>query len=78
MYSGDSEGIWNHVIIENLDFYTSFAFEEVCLQYLRRKNRRNELQFYFTQIGRWWNKTDELDIMAMDNRKKIYRWRVQI
>lgn len=70
--SGDSEGIWNHVIMESLDYYTSYAFEEVCRQYLRRKNRQNELPFYFTQIGRWWNKTDELDIMAMDNRKKEF------
>ena len=27
------------------------------------------MPFYFTKIGRWWNKTDEIDIMAVDYRQ---------
>lgn len=27
------------------------------------------LEFHFTKIGRWWNKTDEIDIMAVDQKR---------
>ena len=37
------------------------------------------LPFHFTKIGRWWNKTDEIDIMAGGSEKgKLFAWRVQI
>ncbi|MBQ6787235.1 MAG: ATP-binding protein [Lachnospiraceae bacterium] len=62
--SGDTDGIWEYVIKEKIDDYISYIFENICIQYLRAKNRKNELSFHFSQIGRWWNKTDEIDIMA--------------
>ena len=62
--SGDVEGIWDYAIADKMDFFVSYAYEDVCRQYLRCKNRKNELPFHFTKIGRWWNKTDEIDIMA--------------
>ena len=67
--SGDAEGIWHYVVKPELDRYASYVFEDVCRQYLRRQNRKNALPFHFTNIGRWWNKTDELDIMATDREK---------
>ena len=36
---------------------------------MSKQNRKHDLPFYFTKIGRWWNKTDEIDIMAVDYRK---------
>lgn len=47
-------------------------FDDVCIEYLRRQNREEKLPFHFTQIGRWWTKTDELDVMALDHTKKNY------
>ena len=70
--SGDVKGICKYVVEPELDNYTSFIFEDVCKEYLRIKNRKEELPFYFTKIGRWWNKTDELDIVATDHFKKNY------
>jgi AAA+ ATPase superfamily predicted ATPase len=67
--AGDAEGIWHYVVRPELDRYTSYLFEEVCRQYLRKQNRKNALPFRFTQIGRWWDKTGELDIMATDLRR---------
>lgn len=69
---GDAEGIFRHVVKPELDNYTSYIFEDVCKSFLRQKNRNEELPFYFSKIGRWWNKTDELDIMAVDRLKKNY------
>lgn len=70
--AGDAEGIWRYVVEPELDRYTSYVFEDVCRQYLRRENRKNALPFRFTKIGRWWNKTDELDVMATDQRKENF------
>ena len=67
--AGDAEGIWHYVVRPELDRYTSYLFEEVCRQYLRKQNRKNALPFRFTQIGRWWDKAGELDIMATDLRR---------
>ena len=39
---------------------------------MQRKNRKELLPFHFTQIGRWWNKTDELNILAVDTKRKHY------
>ncbi len=63
---GDAEGIWEYVIKLDLEHYVSYIFEEICIQYLRKRNRKNLLPFRFTKIGRWWNKTEELDVFALD------------
>jgi AAA+ ATPase superfamily predicted ATPase len=64
--AGDMDGIYTHVVKNSLDQFTSGIFELICREYLRRQNRQGKLPFRFTKIGRWWNKTDELDIMATD------------
>lgn len=70
--AGDAQGIWRYAVEPELANYTSFVFEDVCRQYLQRQNRKELLPFHFTQIGRWWNKTDELDILAVDTKRKHY------
>lgn len=70
--TGDAAGVWQYIVEPELDKYTSIVFEEVCRQYLRRENRRNALPFRFTQIGRWWNKNEELDILATDRAKQSF------
>lgn len=70
--AGDAAGILEFVIEPELDRYTSGVFEDVCCQYLRGKNRSNNLPFHFVKIGRWWNKTDEIDIMAVDRLHNSY------
>lgn len=70
--SGDVRGVYEQLVKPELENYTSYIFEDICKEYLRFKNRKNELPFYFSKIGRWWNKTDELDIMAVDYSKKNY------
>ena len=70
--AGDSEGVWNYIVKPELDHYTSHVFEEVCREYLREKNKTQQLPFRFVKIGRWWNKTEELDVMALDKERKQY------
>lgn len=70
--AGDADGIWRYVVEPGINQYTSHVFEDVCRQYLRKENRFNVLPFRFTKIGRWWNKTDELDVMATDQKKENF------
>lgn len=70
--SGDVNGVYEYLIKPELDYYTSYIFEDVCKEYLRLKNRNGDLPFHFSKIGRWWNKTDELDIVAVDHAKQNY------
>ena len=70
--AGDQEGVWSYIVKPELDNYVSYVFEEVCREYLRDQNKKQLLPFHFAKIGRWWNKTDELDVMAIDKEKKQY------
>lgn len=70
--AGDADGIWEYVVKGDLNNFTSRGFEKVCIEYLRKRNKESTLPFHFTKIGRWWNKNDEIDIMALShNRKEI-------
>src|SRR5659263_110482 len=69
---GDVDGIYEYAVQPTLEQYTSRIFEEVCIEYLRLLNRQNVLPFRFTKIGRWWNKNDELDVMATDRDKNNF------
>ncbi len=58
--------------------YVPVAFEEVCRQYLIRKNRAGELDESFGRIGRYWyddpkTKTNgEFDIVTEDSRGYVF------
>lgn len=67
--AGDVNSIYEYAIKPSLDTYTSYIFEDICREYLRRLNMHNKLPFRYTKIGRWWNKDTELDIMAVDKDK---------
>lgn len=63
------------------DFETNYAphaFEEVCRQFLVRKNRAGELPELFDEIGRYWyddpaNKTNgEFDVVTRDPRGYVF------
>lgn len=70
--AGDAEGIWRYVVEPELDRYISYVFEGICRQFLCRENQKNALPFHFTRVGRWWNKTDVLDVMAIDQKKEKF------
>ena len=63
---GDVETVYQRLIEPNIDHFVSQPFEDVCIEYMKYKNMRGELPFYFTQIGRWWNKNTEIDAIASD------------
>lgn len=50
-------------IVDSLDGYTSFVFEDICREL-------TNLKYPNSEIGRWWYKEDEIDIVALNEDKK--------
>ncbi|MCP5109068.1 MAG: DUF234 domain-containing protein, partial [bacterium] len=48
--------------------YQGFLFEEVCRQYLLRNVDRYEFQ----SIGRWWEREQEIDLVAIDEERSRF------
>lgn len=46
--------------------YLGHVFEDVCRQFLVRENK----EFSFTKIGRWWHRDMEIDIIALNEQTK--------
>ena len=82
---GDTEDIWNEIISDDLHNFSSKAFENVCIEYLRKMKSEGRLSFKFVNIGRWWGKitrtnekgkpyseAEEIDILAFDRNEKNY------
>ena len=66
---GDWENIYDSVVEPQLNEYACASFEDMCIDWLRVQNRNHRLPFIFTQIGRWWDKNTEIDIIAANEDK---------
>ncbi len=59
------------LIKETFDQHLSFAFEDICRQHCLELMREGRIRF--SSIGRWWQKNEEIDIVALDEEnKEIY------
>jgi AAA+ ATPase superfamily predicted ATPase len=59
------------VIKLTFDQHLSFVFEDVCKQYCLELMREGRIRF--SSIGRWWQKNEEIDLVAVDEEhKEIY------
>lgn len=59
------------LIKETFDRHLSFAYEDVCREHCLDLMREEKMRF--TSIGRWWQKNEEIDIVALDEEnKEIY------
>ena len=65
---GDVEGVWEHVIAPNINDLLSRPFEDVCRQWVRRRNIEGDLPFRYRVLGRWWQDANEIDIVALGDR----------
>lgn len=82
---GDSEEVYQSLILPNLHHFCGKSFENICIDYLYLLNSKKRLPFYFHHIGRWWGKVthkeengklsttnEEIDILASDNNQTEY------
>ena len=60
----DIDGVYNYEIAPSLNKYVSYSFEELCLQYINLLKYKDELPFRLKNVGRWWDKNTEIDIVG--------------
>ncbi len=65
------EGIFDvSEIRQSYNHYLGPVFEKVAKQFLIELNKAGKLPFKFTKIGRWWRKSEEIDLVALNERDK--------
>ncbi len=60
----------NNNIKLDLNRYIGKAFENIAKELLIRMNRDKRLPFTFSEIGQWWYKDQEIDLVAVDKKQK--------
>lgn len=63
---GDVDGVYEYVVKPALHEFASFAFEDVCREFVRMLQKKNELPFRYSKMGRWMGKTTVRDEKASD------------
>ena len=84
---GDVEGVYEYVVKSALHKFASIAFEDVCREFVRQKQKENALPFRYAKMGRWMGKTTvrdekapgglrvaetEIDLLCIDREAKQY------
>ncbi len=64
--SGDIDGVFQYDVSPQLNDFAATPFERICTDWMQEQNIRRQLPFRASSIGRWWNKTDEIDVVAAD------------
>ncbi|WP_461206636.1 ATP-binding protein [Clostridium sp. DL1XJH146] len=79
--------VYENKIKEEISNYLGEVFEDICIQFLKKKNKQLELPFVFEKIGRWWGnnpvkrRQEEIDILAIDKSNAIFgecKWRNEL
>lgn len=61
---GDVDGVYEYVVKPALHEFASFAFEDICREFVREMQKKNELPFRYAKMGRWFGKTTVRDEKA--------------
>lgn len=84
---GDADGVYEYVVKPALQEFASYAFEDICREFIREKQKKNELPFRYARMGRWSGKTTvrdtkapggsriaetEIDLLCVDGSEKEY------
>lgn len=70
MTQAEAVSEWHTSVEPFFSEFASEAFEEVCRQYLIRQRHAGQLPFRPTDLGRWWDKNAEIDIVAADHERR--------
>ena len=65
--SGNSDLAMKKIHQNLIDGHISYVYEDVCIEEMWRLNKQNRWDFHFDKVGRWWNNTSEIDIVAIDS-----------
>lgn len=69
--SAIEEGIFSSdEIRKEYPHYLGSVFEKVAKEFLIELNKKERLPFRFTKIGKWWHKSEEIDLVALNEKEK--------
>lgn len=68
---GGAGAVFESQVLPEIDHFSSLAFEEICKQYLWSAGLSGKLPFLPTNIGRWWNASDEIDLIVLGEKEAI-------
>jgi AAA+ ATPase superfamily predicted ATPase len=68
--AGDVGGVFKYSVGPALNQFASLKFEDICRQYLRRRNIVETLPFRIDKMGRYFEGDVEIDIVAFSKDKK--------
>ncbi len=66
-----AEAFYDRMIRDELEQYTSYYFERVCLQYLELMNQYKKLPIRFDQMGSWYGKAGHIPFLAKDKEGRL-------
>lgn len=58
---GDADGVYEYIIEPALHAFASFAFEDICREFVREMQKAGALPFRYTKMGRWTGRTTVRD-----------------
>ncbi len=64
---GEKEVVLNKIKNNFIDNHVSFVYEDVCRQTMWKLNIDKKLQINFDKLGKWWNNSEEIDIVGVDS-----------
>lgn len=67
---GDVDGVYEYIVEPALHEFAAFTFEDICREFVREMQKKNELPFRYSKMGRWMGKTTIRDKNA-DNGQRI-------
>lgn len=64
---GKTDFVINKIKNNLVDNHVSFVYEDICIEEMWKLNYENKWNFNFDKVGRFWNNTTEIDIVAFDS-----------
>ncbi len=84
---GDADGVYEYIVEPALHEFAATTFEDVCREFVREMQKKNELPFRYSKMGRWTGKTTvrdknaanglriaetEIDLLCIDQKEENY------
>lgn len=74
--------VYEEFIEPFINEHTSYVFEGVCIEHLKKLNYDKKLPLRIRRIGRWWDKKNEIDIVGFNNHNEYIlgecKWRNEV
>lgn len=69
--SGLGEQVYSYDVEPQLTTYMGLVFEQICMQYMLRAMRQNDLPFFIGKLGRWWGNNPQTQTAGRDRHHDL-------